>query len=66
MLDYLLCSLLCAIDHLKYVIAILIILIVYNKETKHSGEYHKDTTFRHRMRTKFSNSLGNMATKRSS
>lgn len=35
MLDYLLCSLLCAMDHLKYVIAILIILIVYNSVTQH-------------------------------
>jgi len=26
---------LCAIDHLKYVIAILIILIVYNNVTQH-------------------------------
>ena len=35
MLDYLICDILCAIDHFKYVLLMLIIYLVYNKVSQH-------------------------------
>jgi len=35
MLEYLICDVLCALDHLKYILMILIGLVVYNKLSQH-------------------------------
>ena len=35
MLEYLICDVLCALNHLKYILMILIGLVVYNKLSQH-------------------------------